>query len=254
MKPIIGITANVSIPNDPNRTFSKGVALHLIQHHYIQFVETGGGVPVILPVVDDPDSIAAMVERVDGIVSTGGIDLDPLLYDQTNSENHSQGINPRCDHFEIALIQEARRQDRAIIGICRGEQILNVALGGDLYQDIPSQFKGSNPHMFLPDSRERYHLLKLVGNSILTELFENNERIVNSSHHQAVKKLGKGLSIIAISEEGIIEAIQAKDDRCTIGVQWHPERMLGNYPTGWPLEKRPPQIRLAEWFVSQAKR
>ncbi|MDP8229351.1 MAG: gamma-glutamyl-gamma-aminobutyrate hydrolase family protein [Candidatus Electryoneaceae bacterium] len=276
MKPVIGISANISHPNDPNRTFSKGTALHLIQHHYIQFVEIGGGVPVLLPVlrnIDDdcssrgggnpidsdchsreggnPD-VSAMVSHLDGIIITGGPDLDPLFYGQTNSKNHSMGIDPNRDIFEIALAKEAMRQDRALLGICRGIQILNVALGGDLYQDTPTMIDDANPHMFLKDSRERYHEITLTCDSFLTKLFGDDEKIVNSSHHQSLKKLGDGLSLVAVSDHGIVEAVQRFDDRCTVGVQWHPERMLGNYPAGWSNNARDPQIRLAEWFVSQS--
>ena len=276
MKPIIGISVNISHPNDPNRTFSKGTALHLIQHHYIQFVEIGGGVPVLLPVLENLDfdrpsresrnpidpafnirgsenpSISTMVNRLDGIIITGGPDLDPLIYGETNSKDHSMGIDPNRDRFEIALVKEARKQDRALLGICRGIQILNVALGGDLYQDLPTMVQGADPHMFLKDSHERYHRIMLTTDSFLTELFGDDEKVVNSSHHQSLRKLGEGLTMVAQSDHGIIEAVQQFDDRCTVGVQWHPERMLGNYPAGWPNKAREPQIRLAKWFVSQS--
>ena len=253
MKPIIGITANISPPNDPNRTFSKGVALHLIQNHYIQFVETGGGIPVILPVITDTESIAIMVERIDGIICTGGVDLDPLFYNQTNRDDHSMGIDPRRDRCEMNLILEARRQDKALLGICRGLQVMNVAMGGDLYQDIPSQLKDAPPHMFMKDFRERYHSIRLIGESFLSELFGNEEKVVNSSHHQSIKNISDELSLSAVSDEGIVEAVECKEDRCTVGVQWHPERMIGNYPAGWENQMCEPQARLAKWFVKMAE-
>lgn len=253
MKPIIGITANISPPNDPNRTFSKGVALHLIQNHYIQFVEIGGGVPIVLPIISDSDTIKAMVERLDGIICTGGVDLDPLFYNQTNRDDHSMGIDQRRDMFEMNLIRESRRQKKAVLGVCRGLQVLNVALGGDLYQDIPTQLIDADPHMFMKDFRERYHSIRLLDDSFLNDLFGDDEWIVNSSHHQSIKNLGEGLSLAAVSSEGIVEAVQSKDDRCTVAVQWHPERMLGNYPVGWENQRYEPQVRLAKWFVSMAK-
>ncbi|NQU06389.1 MAG: gamma-glutamyl-gamma-aminobutyrate hydrolase family protein [Calditrichaeota bacterium] len=241
MKPIIGISVNVSLPDDVKRTFSKGVALHLIQESYIRFVITAGGIPILLPVVNDPESAEGMVERLDGLIITGGVDVDPSLYKQKNT--HSLGVQEARDGFEIELVKAARRQDKALLGICRGCQVINTAFGGSLYQDIPTSIDGALKHTRATDAPETYHQTKLICNSVLEDIFGSNEIKTNSSHHQSVKEPGVGLTILAKAFDGVVEAFQCLDDRCTIAVQWHPERMHDD----------PRQVALAAWFIKQAQ-
>ncbi|MFN3820860.1 MAG: gamma-glutamyl-gamma-aminobutyrate hydrolase family protein, partial [bacterium] len=208
---------------------------------YCQFILRGGGIPILLTPGDFIQEIAAIVERLDGIVLTGGVDVDPALYGESKHPT-TQGCNPSRDRFEIALLHEARRKGRAILGICRGIQLINVAFGGTLYQDIPSQLDGALHHHQWEDNKESYHPVLLTRYSPLTEIFKCEELRVNSSHHQAVKELGKGLVPLAASSDGVIEALHCPDDRFTIAVQWHPERMLND----------PLQLELAKWFIRQA--
>jgi len=240
MKPIIGITASVSPANDERRTFSKGTALHLLPEHYCHWVVAGGGIPVIIPILDDPDAAAEIVSRLDGLIISGGVDLDPGLYKEENT--HSLGVSPARDRFEIALVRAARQEARALLGICRGIQILNVSFGGSLYQDIPTMIDGVLPHNDWEAGKDAYHSILLTRNSPLSELFAREEIEVNSSHHQSLKEIGKGLEVISAAKDGVIEAVTCPSDRFTFGVQWHPERMLND----------PKQVEFAQWFVSHS--
>lgn len=243
MAPVIGITANTRPPDDPERSFSTGVKLHYLSDPYCQFVIRGGGVPVLLPPITELQRVEEVASRIDGLLLTGGVDVDPSLYGQDRHPK-TYGCDLERDRFEIALLQESRRQGKAILGICRGIQLMNVAFGGTLYQDLPSQVEGALRHHQWEDKKETFHSILLTRYSPLSELFQSNEIQVNSSHHQAVKDLGRGLVPLAASSDGVIEAVHCPSDRCTIGVQWHPERMLED----------PRQIELARWFVAQASR
>jgi putative glutamine amidotransferase len=238
-KPLIGLSVNVSPPDDPKRSFSKGVALQLIQQTYLNFVETGGGTPVLLPVIRDLDQAGRIVERLDGLILIGGVDVDPALYGEENT--HSLGVDRSRDDFEIRLVHEARALQLPLLCICRGIQILNVALDGSLYQDIPTSINGALKHTRKPEDPETFHLTRSVGDSFLNEIFDKAEFRVNSSHHQSVKEPGKGLKIVSCAPDGVVEAVQHVSDRCTVGIQWHPER----------LPDEPEQVGIARWFVGQ---
>jgi len=240
MKPIIGISVNISPPDDTKRTFSKNVALHLIQHDYIRFVESSGGVPIMLPVINDSVGIDGLVDKLDGLIITGGVDIDPGLYGEQNT--NSQGINRERDDFEIQLIKSARERQLPILCICRGIQVLNIAFGGSLYQDIPTSIKGALKHTRIPNDPETFHMTSLIGKSFLNEIFNNEEIQVNSSHHQSIRDTGDGLEVVSKAPDGVVEAVQCFSDRCTVGVQWHPERLHDN----------PEQVKLGKWFVKQA--
>ena len=241
MNPVIGVTANVSLRGDPKRTFSKNTDIHLIQDDYIEFIETAGGVPILLPVIGNLREVASLVERVDGIIITGGVDVDPTYYGEENT--HSLGVNQQRDTFELKLIEEARKRKVPIMAICRGSQVLNIAFGGSLYQDIPTSVKDSVKHTREADDPETFHKARLIGNSFLNEIFGAEEITINSSHHQAVRKPGEGLTVICKAVDGIVEAFQCRQDFCTVGVQWHPER----------LHDDPVQIDLGRWFIQRVK-
>jgi len=240
MKPVIGITASVSPANDERRTFSKGTALHLIPEHYCRWVVAGGGSPVVIPILDDTKLASVIVSRLDGIIVSGGVDVDPTYYNEANT--HSLGVSPERDRFEIALVQAARRENKAILGICRGIQILNISFGGSLYQDIPTMIVGVLQHNNWEAGKDAYHAVSFSRPSPLSKLFGQDEIQVNSSHHQSLREIGKGLEVLAASSDGVVESVTCPSDRFTFGVQWHPERMLDDSK----------QIELAQWFVSNA--
>ncbi len=240
MKPIIGISLNTSPPNDEKRSFSKGVELQYIQTPYMKFIEAGGGAPILLPNITDLDAVPEMVSRLDGVVIIGGVDVDPQLYGEKNT--HSKGCDLTRDRMEIALVKEARRQLKPLMGICRGLQVINIAFEGTLFQDILTMIDGAHKHHREVDEPEQFHKILLVRRSFLNDVFDADELDVNSSHHQSIAIIGRGLSVLAAAPDGVIEAVECPDDQCTVAVQWHPERLLDD----------PKQVALAKWFISKA--
>ncbi len=190
---------------------------------YVESVKRAGATPVELALSDDP---AALVTRVDGILFTGGGDIDPMRYGAAAHPTYG-AAEPGRDEFELALVRAARGVDLPIFAICRGMQVLNVALGGDLVQDIPSEVNGALHH----DIREpRYALAHEVwataGSRFATlmreKLVDGESCQVNSRHHQSVRHAGAGLEVVATAPDGVIEAVEGPGRFC-LGVQWHPE-------------------------------
>jgi putative glutamine amidotransferase len=194
---------------------------------YKQAVQHAGGeVRVIEPGMD----VAEALQGAGGLLLTGGDDVAPVLYGEAK---HPAVIDapPERDEFEIALVKEARRRDLPVFAICRGAQVLNVACGGTLFQDIPSQTEGSVDHAFTvpPHTSFAYaHDLWVEDNSLLATLMAerlngSDSCAVNSRHHQAIKQLAPGFRVVATAPDGIIEAIEDPAARFCLGVQWHPE-------------------------------
>ena len=211
---------------------------------YVESVKRVGAEPVEVALGDDPAEVA---RRVDGVLLTGGGDIDPMRYGTAEHPTYG-AAEPGRDEFEIALVRAARAADLPVFAICRGLQVLNVALGGDLIQDIPSEVNGALPH----DIREpRYALAHEVwatgGSRFATlmkdKLVDGESCQVNSRHHQAVRHLGQGLEVVATAPDGVIEAVEGPGRFC-LGVQWHPENF---WRTG---EFRP----LFEGFVEACRR
>jgi putative glutamine amidotransferase len=166
-----------------------------------------------------------IVSRVDGVVLTGGEDVEPSRYGQPRNEKCGESNEPR-DRTEIALVKAARELGKPLLAICRGPQLLNVALGGTLIQDIPSQVPGALEHNSRDSRTSRVHSVKIDEGSLVAEAIGATEITVNSLHHQSVDKVGDGLRISARAPDGIVEAIESdSDDWWAIAVQWHPEEM-----------------------------
>jgi putative glutamine amidotransferase len=211
---------------------------------YLESVRRAGATPLELTLADDPAAIAG---TVDGLLLTGGGDVDPALYGATPHATFG-AAEPGRDAFEIALVRAVLEAGKPVFAICRGMQLLNVALGGDLVQDIPTEVNGAAHH----DVREpRYALAHEVwttqGSRFSTlmreKLVDGESCQVNSRHHQAVKHLGAGLEVVATAPDGVIEAVERPGTFC-LGVQWHPENF---WRTG---EFRP----LFEGFVDACRR
>ena len=190
---------------------------------YLESVRRAGATPRELTLADEPAAIAA---QVDGLMLTGGGDVDPALYGAVPHATYS-AAEPGRDAFEIALVRAVLDAGKPVFAICRGMQVLNVALGGDLVQDIPTEVNGAAHH----DVREpRYALAHEVwttqGSRFSTlmreKLVDGESCQVNSRHHQAVKHLGTGLEVVATAPDGVIEAVERPGAFC-LGVQWHPE-------------------------------
>lgn len=210
---------------------------------FIDAVVRAGGYPFQVPVTEDLNHLRALYDLADCILLTGGTDdVDPALYGEALCVDYSQQcmwtVNPVLDRMEIALCQWAYADKKPVLGICRGMQVMNVALGGTLYQDLPTQ-KGVNHDYFVRGNSETLtelaHEILIDSESRLSELLGAASKVsVNSMHHQAVKELGRGLRAVAHSPEGVVEAIEAIDKRMFfLGVQSHPEILSYNTDTRW---------------------
>jgi len=208
--PIIGITASVDTKEGWYRQRSN----------YVSAIEQCGGLPVILP--PSAKRAEVIMTRLNGLLLAGGGDLDPLHFNE-DPQYKLHYDHPLRDRFELLLIKAALAQGRPILGICRGIQVLNVALGGTLYQEIHEQVEGVMIHQH--PRGEPTHEVKIEQGSLLARLSGKTKLRVNSFHHQAVQTLATGLIVSARANDGIIEAIEDPRHHFVLGVQWHPERI-----------------------------
>jgi putative glutamine amidotransferase len=224
MRPVIGITLG-----DGDRP-----GLQAIRADYVRSVERADAVPVILAPVA-PDHAAALLDRLDGLVLSGGVDVDPALYGQAPHPKLRR-VDRRRDDFELALVRAALERDLATLAICRGQQVLNVALGGTLVQDIPSTIKGAMQHD-APGARwRRRHTVEVLPGSRLREILGSDTLCVNSFHHQSVDRVGADLVVTARSpQDGVIEALEMQGRRFVVAVQWHPESFCDRKDSFQPL-------------------
>lgn len=212
-KPVIGITCSFHRDKD-----------FFVGESYINSIEAAGGIPVNLPFTRDED-IEEVLRRVDGVLLTGGYDVDPYLYGEPPIPQMGV-IEPKRDQFEVSLSRQAVNAGKSVLAICRGIQVFNVALGGTLYQDIYSQLKDLVKHVQQAPTYYGTHRVRIKAGSKLHRILGKEEVSVNSYHHQAVKDLGKSLTAVAWAEDGIIEAVEHDRKEFTLGVQWHPEHMI----------------------------
>ncbi len=186
---------------------------------YLNALWASGGRPAYVAYTSDPQKLDEYVEDFDAFIFAGGIDVDPKLYGEEVAHD-SVEIFPERDEFELALFSRALRSGKPILGICRGVQLINVAMGGSLHQHIDG-------HSQKESGRIATHSVKLCGESPLSKFADGAESIgVNSFHHQAIKNIATGLEVIALSEDGIIEGAWCPEHKFLLGVQWHPEVMV----------------------------
>lgn len=236
MKPIIGLALS-------NRVKSKKI-YSVINNDYIKAVQKAGGIPILIPFSDNIENIKEYTNKLQGIIFTGGEDISPLLY---NEEPHKevQCIIEERDRFELELFKEVYEKKIPILGICRGLQLINIALGGNLYQDINSQIPNSYGHAPKYTLRSNlYHSVKIEKGSKLFDIFKTEDLKVNSFHHQSIKKLGNDLKITANSNDGIVEAIESVNEKFLVAVQWHPENLV---------EKHDEFLKIFELLINNAK-
>lgn len=199
-------------------------ALYTLAEHYVEAFRAAGAITLILA-HPDPADCEAILDRVDGLVLTGGGDVDPASYAAVD-EGHCVDIDPRADAAELALIAGARRRGMPTLGICRGMQILNVALGGTMRQHIVTETGPHTPEPTDFDEIKRHgHDVDVVAGSRLAALYGAGPRRVNSYHHQAVDRLATGLRVAATAADGVVEGLE-HDEWDAFGVQWHPEKTL----------------------------
>lgn len=205
---------------------------------YLDSVLAAGGLPVVMPCAPSEKVITEYVRRTDGVLLTGGDDIRPELYTTELPEKLRKKLghtDPKRDLQEMLLINEVFMQQKPLLAICRGHQLLNVALGGTLYVDIPSQFKTGINHSRLEQKDKVVHTVKLEGGSLLARIFGKMQIEVNSSHHQAVEKIGKPLRVTGRSSDGLAEACELREEDSgllpyLVSVQFHPERLVKNHP------------------------
>jgi putative glutamine amidotransferase len=194
-------------------------------------LESAGLIPLIVPPLSRASAAAVILDSVSGLVLTGGEDVDPARYGEKRHEK-IRSINAARDATEIALIEEAKARGKPVLAICRGIQILNVALGGTLVQDIPSQLDTKIAHDEDSPRNSRSHDISIEPGSLIAKAVGTEHCTVNSFHHQSVKRVADGMRVTARSPDGVIEGLESTDDWWVIAVQWHPEEMTDS-PEPW---------------------
>ncbi|VAX16788.1 Glutamine amidotransferase, class I [hydrothermal vent metagenome] len=226
-KPVIGLTADTDEGKGASRPPFKGETIYWLKKSYFNAVERSGGLPFPITPAIKPSTTDAYLDLVDGLIVTGGyFDIDPALYGEKPIARIDE-IKPDRTLMEIRLIKKAVRLRIPVLGICGGHQAINIAFGGSLYQDIDAQAPDSLKHEQKPKPvTKTSHEVTITGDSMLRQIVGKDKINVNSTHHQAVKKAGKGLKICATAPDGIIEAIERDGDGSfLVGAQWHPEQI-----------------------------
>ena len=228
MKKLIGITSKrIQVPDLPD---------HMAEiTSYFDAVEESGGLAVMIPMVNNLDLVPEIVDRLDGVILSGGSDIDPRLY---NEDPHPKlgSVNLPRDYFELKVLESALEKKLPILAVCRGMQLANIHFGGSLYQDIFSQKEeviGHDNASMVPNLN---HKVKIKKGSFADEIFESDEIFVNSIHHQAIKNLADGFEPVAHSSDGIIEMIVYPEKKL-VGTQFHPEESVNDKNYGKAYKK-----------------
>ena len=222
MRPLIAIT---SWKRDVPTFWDPHSALYTLSEHYVEALRQAGGVPLVVT-QPEPEDCESIIEAGDGLLLTGGGDIDPRSYGKTN-DGLSRDVAPRSDAAEIALITAARQRRMPTLGICRGMQILNVALGGTMRQHVTTE---TGPHRPEPtafeDVKRHGHDVTIESGTRLARLYGTTRRYVNSFHHQAVDEVAPSLAVTARADDGVVEGLEHDGSWDCLGVQWHPEKTL----------------------------
>ena len=216
LRPVIGITLDAEPPGG----YSK-FPWYALRENYCAAAARAGGLPVPLP--HEPDLAAEYLARIDGLIVTGGaFDVDPALFGA--SQRHvTVKTKDRRTAFEYAITKGMIDADKPVLGICGGQQLMNVVLGGTLIQHIPDEVSDPLAHEQPNPRTEAGHSVKIVAGTLLHRVVKELELPVNSAHHQAVKAVGTGIVVNALAPDGVIEGIEDPRRRFCIGVEWHPE-------------------------------
>jgi putative glutamine amidotransferase len=223
-KPVIGITCSIEEKEDRERKYPVIFPFDYLKRQYYLAIEKAGGVPILLPNSKDLSLVDHILKLVDGLVISGGYDVHPKYYNAKVEKNNVK-ITPERDKFELVLVRKARAVKIPILGICRGHQLINVAFGGTLYQDLSSRKEFTFDHKYgkILDYK-KWHRVVIKKGSKLFSIIGREEIEVNTSHHQLIKKTAPGFTATAWSkEDGVIEALESIKDNYLLSVQWHPE-------------------------------
>jgi putative glutamine amidotransferase len=215
-KPVIGLSCSYEKDDKNHRIF--------LNHDYLNAIRHFGGIPVVLPSEGSPEELTYLVSQCDGILLTGGMDIEPSLFGE-EKWNDTVETTPDRDRSEALILNLAQQRALPILGICRGIQMLNVYFGGNLYQDIPTQAPSQVTHSMGAALGKTCHSCHLTPGTPLQRLLGRDEIPVNSFHHQAVREVAPGFEVMGRCEDGIIEAMYDPTHPFCWAVQWHPERI-----------------------------
>ena len=212
MKPLIGITPLVDTERE---------SLWMLPE-YMDGIAEAGGLPIMLPLTDDAADIVRLTAMCDGLLFTGGHDVSPYIYKETPTPQCGECSAER-DSMELVLLSEAMKQDKTVMGICRGIQFINAALGGTLYQDLPTEHPSAVEHHMTAPYDRAIHNVSILEGTPLHSLLGISSLGVNSYHHQAIRTLAPSLTAMAMSDDGLVEAVTHNTMRYLRAYQWHPE-------------------------------
>lgn len=213
MIPIIGLIANIEKDLRVNMHGAYGLS-----------IEKSGGLPLVLPYIESEEIIDAFVDSCDGFLFTGGADIEPEYYGEEKKDTCGE-TEPSRDKLEFAVLKKVLEKNKPILGICRGLQLINVAMGGTLYQDIPTERRSDIRHVQTEDKYAPSHPILVERDTPLSHLVGKGIMTGNSFHHQAIKTLASGLKVMAKSHDGMIEGVYAPHKKYLYAYQWHPERL-----------------------------
>ncbi len=223
--PLIGLTTY-------NQENKYGYPISALMQAYINAISDAGGTPLLLPTLRSQAMLTEIVTRLDGFLFTGGGDISPDFY---KAENHPNldSIDVVRDTMELSLVRAVIRSKKPILGICRGMQVINIALGGRLYTHIPDQHPGAIKHNYNSGSEREFlaHTVNIFSGTHLEKIVKTRDCEVNSLHHQGISQLGRGLIACAMSPDKLVEAIESPKLPFAIAVQWHPEWLTGRKET-----------------------
>jgi putative glutamine amidotransferase len=236
--PVIGMVASLLVREDG---LNAGGLRYFVNEDYVAAIGRAGGCPVVLPPAGGGKVLTRQVGMVDGLLLIGGHDVDPLLFGEEPLPELGL-VFPDRDCYELAVLRLAASLGKPVLGICRGIQVINVAFGGSLHQDLAL----GGGRLLQHDQRSRKnvpgHTVEIATGSLLRDIIGEDAVRVNSFHHQAVKAVAPGFRVSAVAADGVIEAIESRE-ASMLGVQWHPEAMAEKYPV---------MAALFQWLVRQA--
>lgn len=224
-RPNIGITPDVSLPTPetPHPRYELKVA-------YADAVMRAGGLPFVLPYSDEAQVIESYLDRISGLIVTGGaFDIPPEAYGEVARDGLGV-LKPGRTTFESELLRGALRRKIPVLGVCGGMQLLNVVLGGTLFQDIHREVANAREHEQKHDRSQPHHPVEVKDGTLLAELTGRGQLMVNSTHHQAARKVSDDVLVSAVAPDGVVEAIEARNYPFALGVQWHPELLIHSVP------------------------
>lgn len=233
MRPIIGL---IPLYDDEKESY-------WMLPGYMKAIERCGGVPIMLPLTRDAEELAQAYCLCDGILFTGGHDVSPSVYGEAKKETCGISCDDR-DFMEMFILDKCLEDNKPFFGICRGIQFVNAYLGGTLYQDLPTEYESEVEHHMEPPYDRTAHKVQVLGGTRLADIIGEGTHEVNSYHHQAIKELSPKVEKLAVSEDGLVEAISVKGQDFGIAVQWHPE---------FSYENNPESLKLVKAFVDSCR-